>query len=105
MKTLFNQPNKHDEHKMHSNSLEAWKVLKTTERRKKVIEVYEKYGEKTDREVCKLLGFTEMNRVRPRITELLDTGVLVEVGRVKCKTTGIRVRVCDLSSNRKKVIE
>lgn len=47
----------------------------------------------TDREIMKGLGFTDMNSVRPRITELIKADVLAEEGSVECATTGKWVRL------------
>lgn len=47
----------------------------------------------TDREIMKGLGFTDMNAVRPRITELIKDGVLTEEGSVEDTTTGKWVRL------------
>ena len=46
----------------------------------------------TDRGIMRVLGFTEMNQVRPRITELLRVGAILEVGKTKCPVTGRTVR-------------
>ncbi len=46
----------------------------------------------TDRGVMIALGFTDMNSVRPRITELIKDGVLMEDGSVEDHVTGKRVR-------------
>lgn len=46
----------------------------------------------TDRQMMHILGFTDMNSVRPRITELTDTGYLVEVDSVRDEVTGKTVR-------------
>lgn len=48
----------------------------------------------TDRQMMAKLGFTDMNAVRPRITELIDIGLLVEVGAIRCPVTSKKVRVC-----------
>lgn len=46
----------------------------------------------TDREVAARLGYPDMNCVRPRITELVQEGLLVEVDSVRCHITGKTVR-------------
>ena len=46
----------------------------------------------TDRELMIELGFFEMNQVRPRITELLRIGAILEVGKTKCPVTRRTVR-------------
>ena len=51
----------------------------------------------TDRMVKDMLGFEDMNSVRPRITELVKHGYLEEVDRAKCPVTGKQVRVCNLA--------
>lgn len=48
---------------------------------------------RTDREIMKGLGFSDMNSVRPRITELIKDGVLAEEGSVEDETTGKWVRL------------
>lgn len=51
----------------------------------------------TDREAKHLGGFDDMNQIRPRITELIRAGLLVETGRVKCTKTGKKVRLCEVN--------
>lgn len=47
----------------------------------------------TDRQVAEALGFVDLNAVRPRITELIEAGLAVEVGAVSCPVTGKTVRI------------
>jgi hypothetical protein len=56
---------------------------------------------KTDRDVMAGLGYTDMNSVRPRITEAIDAGFLVEVGEKVCPVTRKTVRIVDLSLDEK----
>lgn len=49
-----------------------------------------------DREVRNVLRLDDMNSVRPRITELIDAGRLVECGQVRCPATGKQVRLVDI---------
>jgi len=46
----------------------------------------------TDREVAARLRFPDMNCVRPRITELVQMGLLAEVDSVRCPITRKTVR-------------
>lgn len=46
----------------------------------------------TDREVMQALGFTDPNSVRPRITELIDAGLIKEAGTTTDELTGKKVR-------------
>jgi len=47
----------------------------------------------TDRQIMAGLGYSEPNCVRPRITGLIESGVLEECGAVRCPVTGKRVRL------------
>ncbi len=87
--TLFDQPRKHRTHRMHANSLDA--RGDTSQRRIDVLACYTQ--PRTDRDVMRMLGFTDMNKIRPRITELVDAGALREVGTIKDDTTGRHVRL------------
>lgn len=61
---------------------------------KRAAEIVAVYGERVliDREVMAALGFTDPNKVRPRITELVLAGVLDECGWRIDPETGKKVR-------------
>lgn len=64
---------------IHQNSLFAWRQLKTTERERLILGALESSGRPmSDREMRDALRFQDMNAVRPRITELVKSGVLKE---------------------------
>ena len=42
----------------------------------------------TDREIARLLGYADPNKVRPRRHELMQNGLIEEAGKRKCKVTG-----------------
>jgi hypothetical protein len=50
----------------------------------------------TDRDIMRSLNFTDMNAVRPRITELIDAGLLRECGKVGDTLTGKTVRLVEV---------
>jgi DNA-binding Lrp family transcriptional regulator len=80
----------------HENSIEGYHA--TAEARKvRTEEVMEAFRLKdfprTDREISRLLGYADMNAVRPRITELIEEGILIEAGKVKDPLTNRTVRV------------
>ena len=81
---------------LHQNSLEAYwsgQVGEFSRREKEILAIFRsKAGTFTDREIMLGLGFTEMNCVRPRITELIQRGVLEEVGSLIDNVTQKRVR-------------
>lgn len=79
---------------IHQNSLWAYAANSKTlgQRARSIYAWIKEHGEATDREVMKALGFSEPNSVRPRITELVKNGLLIEVGAQKDPTTGVIVR-------------
>ncbi len=80
---------------MHPNSLEAYAEERPKlDKRSQLIYDVIRYRPiaSTDREVAELLCFTDMNSVRPRISELVKRGLLAECGSTKDKTTGKTVR-------------
>lgn len=67
------------------------------QRHQKVIEVLRRSTlSKTDREVMVACGFTDPNAVRPRITELIEAGILVETASTECPVTHKTVRLVAL---------
>lgn len=72
---------------MHKNSLKTNDCIEKDgsklNRRVMVYNVYNYEIPLSDREVMIILGFNDMNSVRPRITELIQEGVLEECGTVK----------------------
>lgn len=83
---------------IHANSIEAYHSSGPliSKRARMVLNWITANGRATDRQVARGLGFQDMNACRPRITELLDLGALLEVGSVKCEVTGKKVRVVDI---------
>lgn len=80
---------------IHENSIAAYhqEQAKLSRRALLVCAWIELHGPATDRQVMLGMGFTDMNAVRPRITESVDAGQLVEVRSVRCNVTGKTVRV------------
>lgn len=88
---------------IHLNSLAAYhdgKLDVFTKRQRVILGAFERRGAMTDRECAGVLGFAEMNAVRPRITELVNDGVLEEVESVLCPVTKKTVRRCRIASER-----
>jgi hypothetical protein len=69
------------------------------ERAQKVLALFQEHplSAYTDREVMVLLGFSDMNAVRPRLSELIDAGELLEIGKKPCAVTGKNVRLVKLA--------
>lgn len=88
---------------IHQHSIDAYHAEqpRLSRRAIKIIDWLELHGASTDREVKDGMGFSDMNSVRPRITEAIDIGALVEVGERRCSMTGKMVRIVDLSLDEK----
>jgi hypothetical protein len=88
----------HASHRMHVHSLEAYasEEPKLSTRAQAILSWIELHGPHTDRDIARLMGFAESGAVRPRITELIQAGKLLEVCSRRCEVTGKRVRVVDL---------
>ena len=86
----------HAEHNMHENSLKAYEeeLPKLYPRERDILSFLGGCGAMpwTDREIMAGLGRTDPNAVRPRITKLVELGLLEEAGKVVCATTGRTVR-------------
>lgn len=81
---------------VHANSVEAFHGLTDLpQRQREVLALYCVAIPLTDREVSERLG-RELYTVRPRITELVAAGLLVEVGTSKDPVTARTVRTCAL---------
>lgn len=86
---------KHAKHDIHDNSRDSWREEKPRVygRRQQILSAFRTAGTLTDRGVANFLGWEDMNKVRPRITEMVDDGTLVEVGSVYCQKTRRLVRL------------
>ena len=82
--------------RMHANSLDAFEATdeERSERQEAVYQRLLAAGPMTDRQVMAALGFSDMNAVRPRITELVDRSWVIEIARVEDPATGKKVRLC-----------
>ncbi len=80
--------------RMHVNSLEAYRAelpgLHT--RALDVLAWLKVRGPATDRQCAAGMGYAHRSMVQPRITELVDRGLLEECGKVRCPETGRMVR-------------
>jgi DNA-binding Lrp family transcriptional regulator len=83
---------------MHANSLAAYhsEADRLSKRAWLVLAYLQEHGPLTDRQVMQGMGFSEPNCVRPRITELVEAGKLIEIKSVRCSITGKTVRVVGL---------
>lgn len=88
----------------HANSREAFHEFDHDSREAKVLGVFRSANLAgfTDRNIADILGYPDMNAVRPTITRLTDLGFLHEIGSVVCQTTKRVVRVSSLAPDRSK---
>ena len=79
---------------MHENSIEAYEELRNSlnHRQDRILALIERKPHSTDREILIAYGGTEMNQVRPRISELIDKELVQESGNRKCPQTKRTVR-------------
>jgi hypothetical protein len=84
----------HRRHRVHRNSRHRPDF---GDRMRQIIDWLQEHGPATDRQLCYGLGFRDMNAVRPRVTELLDSFRLREVGETKDELTGRTVRLIAIS--------
>lgn len=79
---------------MHINSLLAFDEARKSlnDRCQKILRVIEKFPDSTDRDILHELGWSDMNMVRPRITEMVQKGLVVETGSMTCGITGRKCR-------------
>ena len=81
----------------HRNSIISFKDIRPASRYSHILEAYKHENRPlTDREVARMLGFTDLNAVRPRISELIDFGILMETGNTQDKETKKAVRAVKL---------
>mgnify|MGYP001594862010 CR=1 FL=1 len=88
----------HAAHRMHENSLDAYGAERERlgRRAQAVLAWVHGHGPATDRDIMRGLGFTDPNTVRPRVTELVEWGLLAEIGRRVDSLTRKTVRVVDV---------
>ncbi len=78
---------------IHDNSIEAYQTLDGLNKRcRMVVSALDDLGVATDRGIKDYLKLPDMNNVRPRVTELLKLGLLVECGDEVCDVTNKTVR-------------
>jgi len=83
---------------IHDNSILSNRETERYRRRQVIIEIYRKANKPlTDREVRDLGGFREMNEVRPRITEMVNEGILLEFSQIFDKASRRTVRTVHLA--------
>lgn len=57
-------------------------------RRRILFDALKKYGPQTADELMDRLGYTDPNAVRPRLTELKETGLIETIGKRESRRTG-----------------
>lgn len=95
---------RHAGHRRHENSLRCHRTQATGfgQRALQIRFWLTKHGPTTDRRIMEGLGFADMNTVRPRVTELLDLGLLEAVGSTNDHRTGKTVRLVRVTKGRRK---
>ena len=66
---------------------ESYDKLDPSTRQAVILDAFRRHGDMTARECAKALGYTDLNAVKPRITELCHKGWLEAVGKKLDPTT------------------
>ena len=82
---------------MHENSLAANASNRYDSRIAAIISEVTRGGDGTDSEIAERLGFGHRQFVAPRITKLIELGVMVQSGNRRDAKTGKNVRVVGLA--------
>jgi hypothetical protein len=90
----------HAKHEMHANSLAAYREVaeRLSKRCAEILEIYRRLGQATDREILQASEYGDMDAVRPRITELIESGWLEEIENVRDGVSGRMVRRVRISN-------
>ena len=84
---------------IHDNSMQSYHELDGLNKRcKMVVSALHDLGIATDRRIKDHLSLPDMNNVRPRVTELIKLGLLIECGVETCEVTNKSVRKVRLSN-------
>ena len=82
---------------MHENSLKSYLQEKEEGRLNKrsceILEVLKLLPGQSARQIMLSLGYDDMNKVRPRLTELKQLNLIIETGKIRDIETGKRVSV------------
>lgn len=71
--------------------LESWGKLDTSKRCKMILEAMDK--PMTAREIAYKLKFSDLNAVKPRLTEMKERGTVEVIGKAYDQLTGVHVSV------------
>lgn len=83
---------------IHENSVESAHHIEKSHRETEILGVYAEQGVPlTDRTVACILGSNDPNYSRPRISELIDKGLLAECGKTRDTLTKKTVRLVRLT--------
>lgn len=79
---------------MHAHSLAAYDALDLSRREREALDALDALGGRaTDRQIARQMGSQDMNISRPRISQLINKGILCEVGEMEDPETGRMVRI------------
>lgn len=92
---------------IHEHSLKSFAKLKnkTWSRRAEIVRVLEEHcAICTDREIARILGYKDLNCVRPRITEGINYPLYIfkQCGTDRCNVTGRIVRTIRLTTDKER---
>lgn len=85
---------------VHPNSGKAFAEIESEAEtlRARILELLADHGPQTVLGLARLAGVDARQYTAPRVTELLDSGEIAEVGSTTCATSGKTVQIVDLAS-------
>lgn len=88
----------HATHHMDPNSVSTYHVKAKTlgDRARSIFDHLERYGPMAEEEIIRRMGFRDSNAVRPRVSEMIQAGILEEYRKEVSRITGRPVRVVGL---------
>lgn len=72
--------------------LESWGKFDTSKRCKMILDAMDK--PMTAREIAYKLNFSDLNAVKPRLSEMKERGTVEVIGKAYDQLTGVHVSVC-----------
>jgi len=93
---------------VHANSIKAYSEdrIKLSKRARLILEYLGTLSAaKTDRQIQTGMGYRELGMVQPRITELEDCGMILELGQVVSQNTGKTVRQMAITEKGRREIQ
>ncbi len=83
--------------RMHENSMQAFSASRPllNKREELILGELKAHGSGTDRQIARRLNLSDLNMCRPRLSSLIDKGLVRECGSMTCPTSKRTVRIVE----------